>query len=137
MSDRYFGKVVKIIDDYTIVIGKGEDQGVKVGQKFMVVGCGDMVLDPDTKEELERLEIVRGHAVVTHVQQRLATLKSCEYSKSEDTREITKTANVRLMGLSELFDHIPTIKESIKPGVKRLKEFIDAEINDFVIRKDR
>mgnify|MGYP001555577940 CR=1 FL=1 len=60
MSDRFFGKVVSTIDGYTIVMNKGSDNGVKAGDKFLIVSFGDTIVDPDTQEELERLEIVKG-----------------------------------------------------------------------------
>ena len=90
MSDRYFAKVVLVQDKFTVVINAGSEKEVKVGKKFLIVGLGEVIVDPDTKEELERLEIVRGNAQVIHVQGKIATLHSSEYDGTADEREIRK-----------------------------------------------
>lgn len=133
MSDRYFSKVAVVRDSYTIVISKGSENGLKEGDKFLVVGLGDLIIDPDTGEELEQLEIVRGKAIVTHVQNKVATLESCEYSKSSDTREIKKvtTKATALLGMLGPQD---TVTESIKPGESRLKPFDEVNKGDLVIK---
>lgn len=82
MSERYFGKVVHISDKFSVVINAGAEKDVKVGMKFLVVGLGDVIRDPDSGEELEQLEIVRGRAEVVHVQPKLSTLKSIEVDRS-------------------------------------------------------
>ncbi|WP_152662884.1 hypothetical protein [Halomonas sp. HG01] len=131
MTDRYFGKVVSKPDGYRVVVNKGYDNGVEVGQKFLVVGIGDVIRDPDTGEELEKLEIVRGRVVVDHVQQKISTLKSCEYEVSEETKEIKKVSSRG--GLAVLGPQ-DTVTESIKPGSKHLKPLQGAGIGDLIIK---
>ncbi|WP_340124443.1 hypothetical protein [Methylobacter svalbardensis] len=133
MSDRYFAKVAVVRDNYTVVINKGSESGVKEGDKFLLVGVGEVITDPDTGEELEHLELVRGKATATHVQNRVTTLESCEYKKSSDTREIKKvtTKATALLGMLGPQD---TVTESIKPGESRLMEFDGATKGDFVIK---
>lgn len=133
MADRYFGKVVNTIDKFTIVMNRGESHGVKAGDKFLVVGLGEVIVDPDTKEELERLEIVRGKVIVTHPQEKISTLRSCEYEKSSDEKEIKKVTSRGGAGLSLFMGAQDTITESIKPGEERLKELAGAQIGDFII----
>jgi len=69
-------KIADKIDDETLVINRGTKDSLKVGQRFCVFGYGREILDPDTKESLGRIEIIRGTGVITHVQERIATLKS-------------------------------------------------------------
>jgi len=59
-----------------------------VGQRFLVYGLGKRISDPDTGEDLGALEIVRGRAKVTHVQDRLATLETFE--KEQSNKRVTK-----------------------------------------------
>ena len=132
MGDRYFGKVVETLDQDKIVMNKGGKDGVEVGQKFVVVSLGDVVVDPDTNEELERLEIVRGHIAVAHVQPKMATLESYEYQQEEETRMIKKMASKNLL-LYSLYPQ-ETVTESIPPSKKRLKALEDVEIGDYMIR---
>lgn len=131
MSERYFGKVVTVPDKYNVVINKGSEQDVQVGDSFLVVGIGEVIKDPDTGEKLENLEIVRGRVVVEHVQPKIATLKSCQYEASEDVKEIKKVTS---RGGLALLGPQDTVTESIKPGAKHLKALDGAKIGDFVIK---
>lgn len=79
--------VSKVIDDYKIVINKGHADGIKKGQKYLVYGISEEVIDPITNESLGELEIVRGRGIVTHVQEKMATLKSDERSRSKIVRK--------------------------------------------------
>ncbi len=134
MTDRYFAKVVSARDRYTIVINAGEEKGAKVGDRFLVIGLGETIVDPDTQEELERLEIVRGKASITHVQDKISTLISCEYERSSDVKEIKKVSSKGGGGIVGFLGSQDTVTESIKPGEERLKELTGVQIGDFVIK---
>jgi hypothetical protein len=69
-------KVVDVIDPIRLVINRGAQQGVRIGQRFIVFGLGPEVTDPETNLSLGRIEIVRGTAKVSHVQELMATLTS-------------------------------------------------------------
>lgn len=131
MSERYFAKVVHVADKYTITISAGSLRGVTVGSQFVIVGLGEVIVDPDTNEELERLEIVRGHAKVTHVQEKISTLKSSIYDKTPDDKEITKVTSRG--GLSILSGPQDSVTEKVKPGAQVLRELRGVQVGDFVI----
>lgn len=133
MSDRYFGKVVSTRGNYTVIANKGEEQGVKVGDTFLVVGLGEVIVDPDTGEELEKLEIVRGKVKVTHVQPKISTLESCLYEKSSDTKEIKKVTT-KAGALLGMLGPQEAITESTIPGESRLKELVGARQGDYIIK---
>jgi hypothetical protein len=133
MKERYFAKVVKVIDRYTIVINAGSDKGLGVGKRFLIVGLGETIVDPDTKESLGELEIVRGKARVTHVQERMATLESAEYEKQPDVKEIKKVSTGGNRGLVNLLGPQETITESIKPTEPVPKAFAGVEAGDLAI----
>jgi hypothetical protein len=131
MSDRYFAKVVLVQDKYTVVINAGSEKEVKVGKKFLIVGLGEVIVDPETKEELEKLEIVRGTAQVTHVQAKIATLSSAEYDRSADEKEIKKVTS---RGALAVFGGPQdTVTETTKPGEQVLREFRGVQVGDFAI----
>jgi len=69
-------KVAKVLDPFTIVLNKGGRDGVKVGQRVLVYSIGEEIFDPDTKESLGRLEVVKGTGKVSHVQPQMATVAS-------------------------------------------------------------
>ena len=45
-------RVVEIIDEFRVVINRGEKDGVKRGQRFMIYGLGPDLTDPDTGDDL-------------------------------------------------------------------------------------
>ena len=70
-------KVAKIIDEYKVVINAGSRQDVCEGQKYLIYAIdNNEIFDPDTGRSLGYLEIVKGTGIVTHVQEKIATLES-------------------------------------------------------------
>ena len=70
------GAVAQIIDQYTIVINLGSQSGVRLGKRFLVYGIGPEIKDPTTNQSLGQLELVRGTGVISHIQEKMATLTS-------------------------------------------------------------
>ena len=133
MSERYFGKVVATPDRLTVVLNRGSEHGIKNGDRFLIVGLGPTIVDPDTQEELERLEVVRGKVSVIHVQEKISTARSCEIERTSDVKEIKKITS-RGLGVIGLLGPQDTVTESIKPGDERLKELNDAQVGDFLLK---
>lgn len=133
MTERYIAKVVKVIDSHTIVVNAGTDKGFQAGKAFIVVGLGEEIIDPDTKESLGSLEIVRGRARVSHVQERISTLISAEVEKPADIKEIKKVSTAGKGGLVSLFGPQETVTESIKPSEAVPKPFSRVQVGDLVI----
>lgn len=130
MSERYFAKVVHIQDEHTVVINAGSEREVKVGKKFLLVGLGEIIVDPDTNVELERLELVRGAAQVTHVQAKIATLRSVEFDAAPEKKEIKKTT---AHGVLAAFGPQNTVTETVRPGERVLRKLRGIQIGDFAI----
>lgn len=81
-SYKGFGQIVKNIDDFKIVINRGSNDGVKLGQRFLVYSIDqEEIFDPETKESLGHLEIVKGTGVIVHLQERMATIQSDKEKK--------------------------------------------------------
>jgi hypothetical protein len=101
MAD-YKAKVVKIIDNYSVVINKGSDDGISEGGKYLLLGIGEEIIDPDTNENLGNIELVRGKVEVSHVQERMATLISDDWTKPRGTRTIKRRRSlISMMGPEE------------------------------------
>lgn len=89
-------RVVHVDEDwghgpFELVIGWGSDHGVKVGDRFLIFGHGPRILDPESGEDLGVLEVVRGRGVVTHVQDRIATVRSIEKGRPRGaTRRVVR-----------------------------------------------
>lgn len=67
------GTVAKVGDDGVIVINRGEDDGVKVGDTLVIYQPGDTITDPDTGKVIGRDDDKRiGSMKITSVQKRLS-----------------------------------------------------------------
>ena len=84
------GRVAQIIDDHRIVVNKGREHGVRVGQRFLILAIGDEIFDPETNESLGQVEIVKVRGEVTHIQDNMSTLQTTE------THEIRRTPSAFL-----------------------------------------
>ncbi len=111
----YTIKVAKVIDDYTVVINKGRDNGIKEGQRVLIYAYDEEVIDPDTNISLGHLEIVKGTGRVTHVQNLIATVKSD--MTSAPSRSIRKIKNTSPWGgalaMGRLFGGEEEIEETL------------------------
>ncbi len=105
MGDILTGKVLKVIDDYTLVINKGSSDGVTSRCRFLIYHLGEEVFDPDTGEGLGELEIVCGEGRPEHIQERITTITSSKQTV-RSTKKVIKRGSFSLMGDSteEIYD---------------------------------
>ncbi len=69
--------VVEVINEYTLVINKGELHGIRDGQRVLLYAIDDNeIIDPDTGESLGYLEIVKGQGKVVNVQHKMSIVES-------------------------------------------------------------
>ncbi|NIF50098.1 hypothetical protein F3J28_20280 [Enterobacter sp. Ap-1006] len=126
-DDKYFGKVAYKVDDYTVVINKGSEDGITMHDRFKIVALGDEIIDPDTLESLGQLEIVKGMAKVSHIQEKVTTITSNDYETRPDKQEIVKKPSITWgLNTSE------TVK--VTPGERTRKKLYRVDIGDFVIK---
>jgi hypothetical protein len=128
--------VVKVLDDKHVVINKGRRDRVELGQKFLIYGIDDEdLVDPVTKESLGHLEIVRGQGIVTHVQDRIATVRSNNVQKLAGGRRIIKRtpAGAALLGIHALSMRAMLEEEVVEiPTESEVMPFEGAEVGDNV-----
>jgi hypothetical protein len=94
MGDEKFpATVIKVIDNYRVVINKGSRDGINIGQRFQIYTETDELLqDPVTLEGLGNLEISRGTGRVIYVQEKWATIGS-DRTKAPNKKIVTTTRN--------------------------------------------
>lgn len=119
--------VAHVIDEFKVVINRGSDQGVKVGDTYLIYAIGPDLIDPETNESLGPLEIVRGRAVVRHVQEKVATLETIEFDETPGRRKIIKRDGANSivalsLGLGQ--------REEIEEGPERSQRPLDAAKGD-------
>lgn len=121
MADNEKIVVVRVIDSYTLVLNKGSDHGVKKGDSFLVYFVEEQdIKDPVTGESLGNLEIVRGSGSVTHVQEKMCTIKS---NRTESGGRIIRRSS------SSAF--AATMGETIEHPEKQAVPFDNPEVGDF------
>ena len=70
------GKVARIIDESTVILSVGQQDGVTSGMRFVIYEEGEEILDPDTGDSLGAWEVVKGEVVAKHVQERIAVAQA-------------------------------------------------------------
>ena len=127
MNKKY--KVVKIIDDTSLIINAGSVDKVQVGDIMVVVGKGDIVIDPDTNEELGCLEIEKARLKIMEVYEKMCicqsaytsnyfsnmmdvnTIFSYKHEKLDvDPTEITGKGDM-IIKIGDIAEHIPQQKK--------------------------
>lgn len=121
-NTNFPARVVEVVDSYRIVINRGNNDGIKKGQRFLVYSLGKELFDPESNESLGLLEIVRGTGSISHIQDRLSTISS-------DVRGRASKKVVRRNDPTSLF--FGKTEEIIEEG-GGIDPFEDASAGDFV-----
>ena|SRR5260370_16353894 len=88
-------RVAAVLDEYEVVLNKGSDDGIRMGETLLIYGMGPEISDPVTGRNLGPVERVRGRGRVIHVQKSLATVRSLE------TKPMYSPTNNMLMFLTK------------------------------------
>jgi hypothetical protein len=125
------GKVARIIDDYSCVINKGANDGLEQGKEFFIIELGEVIVDPDTNEELEQLHIVKGSARIETIQERIATLRTSE-------ERVLRAAVKRRKNASDIRSIFAGLNEYeiVEPAVTEPKKFLNLKVGDLIIPKN-
>jgi hypothetical protein len=76
MTDSLVARVAAVMDDTTLVLNAGSQMGVKEGMLFDVVAQHQEITDPNTGEGLGQWEVAKARVVVTHVQEKMSTVRT-------------------------------------------------------------
>ena len=122
-------KVASVCGDEELVLNIGEEDKVKIGDRYLVYGEGGEIFDPDTKKPLGKLEIVKGTGRVVHVQPKMCTVRTDmeEHSKTKKKKRVLPSNSIMAVfpGLNECIEE----EEYIEPP--RVKPFRQVEVGDF------
>lgn len=128
------GKVAKILNDRELAINRGADQGVSVGTLFKVMDPEELVLDPDTEEELGLIEREKIRVKVFLVQDNICVARTYETYR-------THAGALSLdFGFSQLFSSsqtkVRTLRASEYPSnpIDEAESFVS--IGDIVVELD-
>ena len=101
MANILTGRVLKVIDKYTLVINKGINDGVTMEDRFLVYKLGEDMIDPDTHENLGTLEIVCGEGKPEHIQERFTTITTSMQSVKNSKTVIKRNNFSPFLGTTE------------------------------------
>lgn len=69
--------VASVLSSDRVVLNKGSDDGIKVGQRYLIYELDDEdIIDPITNESLGRLQVPKGMGKIVSVQKRMSVLES-------------------------------------------------------------
>lgn len=117
--------VAKVADLKTIVINRGLEHGLEPGQRIQVYSIGEEIIDPETKQSLGKLEIIKGTGKVVHVQEKIATVSSDMKTTPSKTIRRDPTGLSAFMGSFQSYQ-----EEEILPPIT--VDFDNPEIGDKV-----
>lgn len=98
MSDSW--KVVKIIDEYNIVVNAGSEHGIRKDSRLEIFVPGEEIIDPETNESLGTLDTIKAYLEVKNVFPKMCVCENAEtrsvslFMAYNLTREETKPLNI-------------------------------------------
>jgi hypothetical protein len=64
-------RVARILSPTSVILAAGTDDGIKEGMEFVIYDLSETILDPETGEDLGKLELHKGRVYAVHVQDKL------------------------------------------------------------------
>jgi hypothetical protein len=81
-----YATVAKVIDSTAIIIAAGADNGVREGMEFVIYDLSETIRDPESGEDLGRLELVKGRVFAEHVQDKMTVARTRPTQTSYSSR---------------------------------------------------
>lgn len=87
------GKVVKKVDEYSVVVNLGATDGVEEDMEFVIYVEGEEIEDPDTDEKLGVMEYPKARVKPAHIMEKMSVMESSETElKSYSALDIFNTS---------------------------------------------
>ena len=62
------GRIIRVLGPTEVVLNVGASDGVRSGMTFVIYTMGEVITDPLTGEDIQRLEIVKGRVIAREVE---------------------------------------------------------------------
>jgi hypothetical protein len=116
--------VVKIIDEYTVIIDAGYKKGVSLGMKFVIYSEGGEIQDLDGNS-LGKVEFPKAQVEVTHVQEKMSIARNLQVVTFNPAMEIaealgniTYSTRKELPVNSDSIERVAPVDKNVKVGDK-------------------
>lgn len=112
--------MIRIIDDYTILLNVGVLNNVVVGNKFKIYVEGEEILDPTTKLSLGRYEFSKAEVTITKVFDKFseAQMIERELSPTSETIRSLRSGTIRTRVLPIEKNQITPISTDFDPIIR-------------------
>jgi len=124
--DNKTWRIVKIIDNYCVVVNAGAEHGIKVDDELEVYEPGEPIIDPETNEELGTLDKIKSYLRVKHVYQKMCL---CVNADEKITTYMEEFINPFTKIVKRSYKPLPVDAEEISGGWKEPEKI---KVGDFV-----
>ena len=119
-SPQDTGKIVRILDDHTVVINLGLEHAIEDGMRFAIYSPADEIIDPDTELSLGSYRRRKGVVVVDEVHDRFS-VASTPRIREETVEEISPTFG-GVLGMGTQRRHTRTTQPSLDVDQSEIRE---------------
>lgn len=120
MLDYQKFKVVKIIDDYSLVINAGINEDLSINEKIEIFVEGEELFDIDTEKSLGTLDFIKDTLIITEIYPLFSVCKKPDIKKivsSPSLQPVGGASSIVLSSLKKMY--MPNVeKETITEKVK-------------------
>ncbi|WP_162256557.1 FlgT C-terminal domain-containing protein [Companilactobacillus futsaii] len=138
-------RIAKIIDTASVVINAGEDNGIKKGDKFQIIGKkGVEVLDPETGESLGTLDDLKATVIASEIYPHMTIansemheipgIGSSEMFNAESFQNALGTSQMDIFKKRYVHDRLNVDKSQITGSFKKSNKPI--QIGDLVVKEN-
>ena len=83
------GTIALILDEQRLLINLGKEDGVAIGDKFIIFEDGQEVTDPATNQSLGKLELIKAQVEAVHVQEKLSLVMPIKKETTTQTNVLS------------------------------------------------
>lgn len=125
--EKNIWKIIKIIDDFEVIINAGKEDFIKVNDIFEIVSPGETIIDPDTKEDLGTLDFIKAKIIVKELYDKFSVCRNIEtnlpsqYLSNNLSQSFTKPLKVdaeEITGRSLSYDAYIKLGDSVRKSSK-------------------
>lgn len=108
-------KIVKIVDNMSVIINGGAIHGIKINDIFRIYTQSDVVIDPETNEELGSFETTKATLKAFNVFEKMTICKNALYDSLSQEAVNISLINVSLFNIYGNHKPLNVDKKQITP----------------------
>ncbi len=127
MTDPIEGKVARLLTVRDLVINRGSAHGVEVGMRFKILNPnGQSIRDPDTRDIIGSVEMVKVVVKVVEVQENLCVARTFKTIKTEPSGAMGRISIGAIASMADAFGTVGGERvETLRTNEKLAEQDID------------